>query len=117
MIIKNKRLDIDTNDVYECTDKSTLYAWLITVYETLKEINEKLTEAKAIRAGKGIYADRDWFTRTDTARRLQEILALQIKQKIIEIEDEDKKLISILRTHFSQEQWNQIIKQLDKSEN
>lgn len=113
MIIKNNKLLIDTNDVYECTDLLLLYKWQVGVLETLYEIHEKLTEAKAKRAGTGLYADRDWFQRTDMARRLQEILALQIKERIKELEDEDRKLISILRTHFTQEQWDNILKQLD----
>lgn len=113
MTIKNNKLLIDTNDVYECVDLLLLYKWQVGVYETLYEIHEKLTEAKAKRAGTGQYADRDWFTRTNMARRLQEILALQIKERIKELEEDDRKLISILRTHFSNEEWNNIIKQLD----
>ena len=113
MIIKNNKLLIDSNDVYECEDLLLLYKWYVGVMEILYEIHEKLTEAKAKRAGTGQYADRDWFTRTDMARRLQEILALQIKERIKELEEEDRKLISILRTKFSQEEWDNILKELD----
>lgn len=113
MIIRNNKLDISTDDVYECTNVLMLYKWYVGVLETLYEIWEKLNEAKAKRAGTGQYADRDWFKRTDMARRLQEILSVQIKERIRELDDEDARLISILRTKFSDEEWAEIIKQLD----
>lgn len=112
MVIKNNRINIDSNDVWECESTATLYKWLSQIHEGLHEINEKITSAKAMRAGKGVYADRDWFNRTNSVKRLQEILALQIKQRIKELETFDSELINILRTKFSKDEWEKILNEV-----
>lgn len=85
MIITNNNLKIDTNDVYDCVDLSTLYEWRIGVAITIVEIVDKLNEAKATKARTGVHMDREWYQRTDKARRLQEILLWQIEHQLIKI--------------------------------
>lgn len=88
MIIKNKRLDIDTNDVYESTDLVELYDWRVNVAITYYNLTNKINKARATKAELGTYVDREWYQRTDDARRLQEILLFQIEHRIQELKDE-----------------------------
>lgn len=82
MTIENKNLGINSDDVYDCKDKETLLNWKIGVAETLYNIWEKLKNARAEKEETGHYADREWYTKADTARRLQEILLFQIEHRL-----------------------------------
>lgn len=90
MIIRNKKLGISSEDVKSETDLVTLARWRIEQARTLDEIINKLTKAKAIKAELGTYVDRNWFNRTESARRLQEILFFEILLRIKELENLNK---------------------------
>ncbi len=83
MTIRNNNLNMDSNDVYDCQDQSLLYEWRIGVASTIVEIVDKLNEAKATKARTGVHMDREWYQRTDKARRLQEILLWQIEHQLL----------------------------------
>lgn len=82
MIIYNKKLGISSENVQNCNDLETLMEWRIGVAMTHHEICEKLTEVRSMKAKTGAHADRDWYSRTESARRLQEILLLEIELRI-----------------------------------
>lgn len=82
LTVRNNNLDIDSNDVYDCQEESTLRGWRVGVAVTLNEIIEKLNKAKRVKAETGVHMDRDWYQRTDKARRLQEILLFQIEEQL-----------------------------------
>ena len=87
MIIHNRRLNIDSTDVETCDDLTTLLKWKLGVLETYHSIIEKLVEVRAMKSKTGAHADRDWYNRTDKARRLQEMLILQIEIRINELKN------------------------------
>lgn len=88
MIIENKNLGINTEDVYACTDRLTLLEWRVKVSQDYFNIWQKLIKAISEKDLTGEYTDKYWFTQTKTACRLQEILLFQIEHRLEELKQQ-----------------------------
>lgn len=112
MIIRNKYLNISSKDILNEKDLTKLKQYLIDIEENILCMDMSITQAKLNLYENGIRADQEWFNKITTACRLQKILKIQLESHINSLENKDKKLLELLRTKFSQEEWDNFLNQI-----
>ena len=114
MIIRNKYLNISSKDILNEKDLTKLKQYLVDIEENILCMVMSITQAKLNLYENGIRADQEWFNKITTACRLQKILKIQLENHINSLENKDKKLLELLRTKFSQEEWDNFLNQIEE---
>ena len=114
MIIRNKYLNISSKDILNEKDLTKLKQYLLDIEENILCMVMSITQAKLNLYENGIRADQEWFNKITTACRLQKILKIQLENHINSLENKDKKLLELLRTKFSQEEWDNFLNQIEE---
>lgn len=112
MIIRNKYLNISSKDILNEKDLTKLKQYLVDIEENILCMDMSITQAKLNLYENGIRADQEWFNKITTASRLQKILKIQIENRISELDTKDKRLLELLRTRFTQEEWDNFLNQI-----
>ena len=111
MIIRNKYLNISSDDLKKEQDITKLKQWLVDIEENIACMDMAITQAKLRAYEDGIYSDNKWFNNIQTANRLQKILKIHIESKIKELEGSslDRYIIQVLKKDYSDKAWFSIV--------
>lgn len=111
MIIRNKYLNISSEDLKKEQDVTKLKQWLVDIEENIACMDMAITQAKLRAYEEGIYSDNKWFNNIQTANRLQKILKIHIESKIKELEGSslDYYIIQVLKKDYSDKAWFSIV--------
>lgn len=111
MIIRNKYLNISSEDLKKEQDVTKLKQWLVDIEENIACMDMAITQAKLKAYEEGIYSDNKWFNNIQTANRLQKILKIHIESKIKELEGSslDYYIIQVLKKDYSDKAWFSIV--------
>lgn len=112
MIIRNKYLNISTDDVSKETDITLLKKWLVDIEENITCMDFAITQAKLRFYETGVRSDDNWFNRIQSASRLQKLLKIQIESRINELTEErtlDFYIVKVLKEKYTSKQWADLL--------
>lgn len=112
MIIENKNLGINTENVNSCESIETLKDWMVQIEIDIARMTHQINEAKQ-KSLNGDYSDPKWFRSIHSAKRLQGILKQQIQNRLSVVKKLDRPLcsyiIDVIREEYTDEEWSAIV--------